>query len=699
MSAIKDNKKYSNIFHKKTLYCNIKRYNSPIFSNNKIKNYLLVNENSNDYKKSIDLKITKSSKDIENNKKNISKNKIEISKDKEINSYKKHLIYSKSPYNSNENIKIINYIKKKITFQSINAGFSKRNSNDNIFNNIYKKAKITSNYSNINKNNPSVNSLNNNSNNNLKKNNYTDKIYFDKNKKKLSTSKKKYFYSSKLSFSLENILSRTINKNYKKPKQKSFEKAKIFAQKNKYLKNKFSVNEINKTNLKLTGNELLEKSNPNLNTNLQNTKINLEKNRKIYRYYRKKENKMKTENITEIMSRLTKSNIINNIEGENRYSDVNHNKNKKTDMINNNILIKKIISSSSNNNLLDYKKSDRQLNYSKDNSELILDESYNAFNDAKILCEYNSTNDRSLNTKNNESNKNKITITPNINRNKNNKFSKYNNNNNCEKNKLNNNILKDSDGFITYELDVDNEQNNQINGIKTNNFDVKKPKDENLKFTFIKDEKESEVSISHASKIIIGNIDGYKDIIETDIKNNENIHSKCFSNLIMNKKTNLFNNTIKKDSEIGENTQKEVKKKISNLSTLLKKESGVITFNDCNFYDSLNMTNNLDGISSTITNNIINKNKIDQINKNNNVGKNEEFNNVTFVGNTDKSIDSITKIANYSIIKCNKLDDISNNNNRKQIINNKYNNKYINNQYKSDEIEKKDDVNTNCKIF
>ena len=46
------------------------------------------------------------------------------------------------------------------------------------------------------------------------------------------------------------------------------------------------------------------------------------------------------------------------------------------------------------------------------------------------------------------------------------------------------------------------------------------------------------------SKIKIGNIDGYKDIIERDIKNNENTLSKCFNNLI-NKKTNLFKNTNK----------------------------------------------------------------------------------------------------------------------------------------------------------
>ena len=662
MESIKDISKKSKIFHKKTLYCNIKRYNSPIFTNDRFKNYLLVNDNINKNKKSFDLKITKSSKNMDNAKRNRSKHKFfSINNDKNnlLNIYKRNDTISKTPYysNSNENIKVINYIKKKITFQSYNTGFSKRNSNDNIFNNIYKKVKITNNNPNKNKNSPPGNSNNYKSKNNSKKKNYTEKIYLDKNNKKNTTNKKKYFYSSKLSLSLENILSKTINKTDKKPKQKSFEKSQLFTQKKKLLKNKFSVNEINKTNLKLMDNDLSDKSKSNTNTNLQSTKINLEKKRKIYRHYRKNENKIKSENMTDIMSCLTKSNLLKKMNDENRFTNINP-INNINDIIKNKGIIKdkKIISSTTKNNYIDYKKNDKQLNINKDNSELILNESYNDFNDAKILCEYNSTNDKSLNTRNNESHNNKISITPNINMNKYNKF-------NFEKNKKsNNNLIKDHDDFVTYEFEIDNEQNYKINGVKTNNFDVKKPKDENLKFTFMKEEKDSEISVSRASKIIIGNIDGYKDIIETDIKNNENTHSKCFSNLI-NKKSNLFNNTIKKDSEIGENCQKELKKKMSNLSTLLKKESGGVTFNDCNFYDSFNMTNNLDGISSTITNNIINEKKFGQI-------------------------------SNISIIKNNNNENLSNNNTiNKKTINT------LNSQSKTDEVLKKDDLNTNCIIY
>ena len=35
--------KISNIIHRDAIFCNIKRCNSPIFNNNRIKNYLLVN--------------------------------------------------------------------------------------------------------------------------------------------------------------------------------------------------------------------------------------------------------------------------------------------------------------------------------------------------------------------------------------------------------------------------------------------------------------------------------------------------------------------------------------------------------------------------------------------------------------------------------------------------------------------------------
>ena len=238
-----------------------------------------------------------------------------------------------------------------------------------------------------------------------------------------------------------------------------------------------------------------------------------------------------------------------------------------------------------------------------------------------------------------------------------------------------------------------NEQNNKINGVKTNNFDVKKPNEENLKFTIMKDEKESDISFSHASKIVIGNIDGYKDIIETDIKNNENKYFKDFGDLIP-KRSNLFNNTKKIYEDQEDFLVNNKKNKNSNLSTILKKESDHFSFNDCNFYDSFNMTNNLDAISSTITNNIIYDNKKDQSNTiymnpdNNNL--NENWNNIPFDLNGDRNIEEVSKIFNCSNIKSNNLNNISKL---------KYNNNFVNNQFKNDKIKKIEDVNNNCLIF
>ena len=65
-----------------------------------------------------------------------------------------------------------------------------------------------------------------------------------------------------------------------------------------------------------------------------------------------------------------------------------------------------------------------------------------------------------------------------------------------------------------------------INEIKINNFDVNKPKEQNMKYTLYKEfkeenenENESSKPESHISKIIIGEIESYKDIIEKDRKN------------------------------------------------------------------------------------------------------------------------------------------------------------------------------------
>jgi len=149
-------------------------------------------------------------------------------------------------------------------------------------------------------------------------------------------------------------------------------------------------------------------------------------------------------------------------------------------------------------------------------------------------------------------------------------------------------------------LESDNENNKKfINEIKTNNYDINKPKEENMKYTVFKEFKEEEESNnqeSHISRIIIGEIDGYKDIIEKDKKNNILNQNTIINNGISfnesedsdkkiinminieddydNMSTNDFKNHIKFDKvKINKinNDNKKKEKKYLNSNTLNKK--------------------------------------------------------------------------------------------------------------------------------
>jgi hypothetical protein len=527
---------------------------------------------------------------------------------------------------------------------------------------------------------------------------------------------------------LDNILSKTINKNQKKTQQKSIEKNKNKSETKKKLKNKISMKLLNRNNLDKKENNITRGSYKiNLDEKLKGKIINIEKNKKIFRHYnyKPKENRIKSENITEIMRHLTKNKLLSN----NSIKSGKSNKYIKKTINGNPILNKndniiknknsKLLSAAKIKNI-NYRKYTKPCDYSRDNSEDVLDESYNVLNNAKIIPENRSTTDKSLNTKKNNSIKSKINITPN------NMINRFNNKDNNKdeyhfKNTSNNSRISDNDEFVTYEFDIGNEQNNKINGVKTNNFDVKKPKEENLKYTLMKDDIESNISVSQASKIVIGKIDGYKDIIETDIKNYQINHSK-YKSMLYNKKVNLFNSTNRLEDETGEYPFNSTNKKISNLSTLLKKESEPITFNDANLYDSFNMTN-LDGISSKITNNIINESKKIQFGANYNAfnennyenqrapnRKNSNFNNFSISFNTDKSLYDFSKKNNYN---CNKNDNLEyslnkvcnyNNNNTKnaQYTTNNISqtkNNDVNNENKNTLFEKINDINKNCIII
>jgi len=739
MNAVKNIKNSSNVNHKKSLFNNKKKDNSPTSFNKRIKNYLLVNSHYRNIQNSFDLKMAKSTKNMEFNKTCNSHKKI---KEGDFSSFRIKKANSNSPNYSNENSKINNYIQKKITFQSFNSKIPKKHSIDNVFKNIYRKDKILTRILNKNKINSSINSisLNRNKKTNLKNYiniNCTKKIYLNVNNNNDNSPsnnkmKRKIFQSSNLSISLDNILSKTINKSQKKTQQKSKEKNKNknLSEKKKKLKNKISMNLINKNKLDKKENNIARGSYKiNLDEKLKGKNINIEKNKKIFRHYnyREKDCRIKSENITEIMRHLTKNKLLpsNSIKNgkSNKYIKKTINGNPILNKNNNNIKNEnnKLMTSSKNKiKIINHRKHTKPCDYSRDISDAVLDESYNILNNAKIISENRSTTDKSLNTKKNNSIKSKINITPN------NMINRYNNiyNNKEEyhfKNTSNNSRISDNDEFVTYEFDIGNEQNNKINGVKTNNFDVKKPKEENLKFTFMKDDIESNISVSQASKIIIGKIDGYKDIIETDIKNYQISHSK-YKSMLYNKKSFLFNSTNRLEDELGDYSLNNMNKKISNLSTLLKKESEPITFNDANFYDSFNMTN-LDGISSKITNNIINESKKLQFNTNYNDlndnyfenqkspnRKNSNFNNFSISFNTDKSLYDFSKKNSYNFNKNDNLEYLLNkacNNNNNNFKNVKFaannisqiNNNDINSENKNTLLEKINDINKNCIII
>ena len=304
-----------------------------------------------------------------------------------------------------------------------------------------------------------------------------------------------------------------------------------------------------KTNSYDNNNPKTIKKSPNIKLKHMENKLNTEKISKNKKYIRVKYNQIKSEN-------------LNLIKIKNPY--LNNKTERKVD-----------------NSNKSTKRNKRNINTNK---------KYDSNNDSKLISDNVSTNYKSINTKKMiKSKKDNINTTPNIIKKKNVKMIK----------KFNDNTFK------IFELMKENDGEEKINGVKINNFDINKPKDENLKFTFAKDDKQSDLSVSRASKVIIGKIEGYRDIIETDKAKN---HYKIYSNLYSKKlnKLNLIN--------FMNNSNKNSYKKINNCSNILKKENDSITFNDDEFYENLNISNNWDGMSSTNTNNKITGKKFEKNN-------------------------------------------------------------------------------------
>ena len=432
----------------------------------------------------------------------------------------------------------------------------------------------------------------------------------------------KCFFISENILKTEKRNNNIINNNYK-----SIKKAKSSQNNNiKHYQDKRKLDEININTQKIYQKKY-KRENSNSNKNINN-KIIFQPNtsKKVVKY-------KLIRNIYTKEQRKTTTNPINNISNINKIINTSESSiNKKKNFIRR-INLKEIENKKDNKSnykfiLNKYNKNyQSKISYSLDN---ILTKTIVNKNKKKLK-------QNSFDNKNHKRNKIMINISPKIklkymeNRLNSNILSPSDNNkikniNSIRNKKLNNINIKNNNRInkpkeiynSIYALDIGQEKNEKINGVKINNFDVKKPQEQNLKYTFIKDKEKdepkdiSDLSVSHASKVIIGKIDGYKDIIENDKRNNKN---KFNPNLYMK-------NNFSKDIS-----------------------------------DSLNFSNNLDAMSSTNTNK---KNNFDYNNDSNYLksekkiknNKNKSINSISisFSINTEKSVNDFSKIINYNVI-------------------------------------------------
>ena len=180
------------------------------------------------------------------------------------------------------------------------------------------------------------------------------------------------------------------------------------------------------------------------------------------------------------------------------------------------------------------------------------------------LC---SNNNKIFKTEeNNQKNKKNKTKIKKIPKNENNKNNKEKKDSFMDKIELNSKIF----------MEKDDDKETDINYIKINEFNVKKPKEMNLKYTILKNGIQTEKSMEEISesKIIIGNIEGYKDIIESDKLNNNLIQKDKFINQkdFFNSDYNNINKGTNKNStlSLNLNDKKIEKNKMSNNIDILE---------------------------------------------------------------------------------------------------------------------------------
>ena len=137
-----------------------------------------------------------------------------------------------------------------------------------------------------------------------------------------------------------------------------------------------------------------------------------------------------------------------------------------------------------------------------------------------------------------------------------------------KKNKHINNMIDDEE--LDCDLNIESEHKSTINLIKINNFDVNKPRESNMKYTLLKENEDEEenknINNSKIENIIIGKIEGYKDIMDSD-ELNKKTHLRSISSFNINKQTTKNKiNTVKS-------------KNMKDLKAFPKNKTSFINFN------------------------------------------------------------------------------------------------------------------------
>jgi len=532
-------------------------------------------------------------------------------------------------------------------------------------------------YSCKNKDNKNKSKIMNNSNNHYKndyrKTNYKLKNNKQKDKNSLIILNKISWENTKslktFRLSIDNIFKEKFNKkviknkfnntekNISKNKTKKFNKTQTKC--NNSL-NKVSSNNVNKKGISRNPNLKLQTSSiRNINSKLDNNslKTNIDN-------YNIKNSTIRNNNQTDYTTKVSCANSLNKnkevyhkkkVENSFKFIDTNkskqkpRNKNSGNYLSNHNYLVNLIlenkkVETNKKYNLYSMIKENKRFNSlnKKFDSKLLIDKNENINNLLKreLSKKYESKYDKS-----NESNVKKIVI----NKKNNNKIlrkfksveqiklidkdkkSKINNNNRNKKNNIktiNNNEVKNNNSIINLGkkdsfLDMletnlkynkeKNERETKINNIKINEFNVKKPKEENMKFTLLKNryDEESNNEEINKSEIIIGTIEGYKDIIENDKLNNNffrqdnsiNVfESNTLDNNSFSKKINkkILQNFIVDEKDYNEKNKKN--NDIDGLEIFSSNTNGFI-LNDSEINSILNYVeddNNIGDLSTTI---------------------------------------------------------------------------------------------------